>query len=80
MTLIVGYTALCIMVKLILSQDGVYKAGCASKQEGYHTAVYNVFEGLNKIEKILAGKDYLVGGKLTEADIRLFVTIVSDWG
>ena len=67
------------MVNLILCQDGVYKTGCASKQESYHTAVYNVFEGLNKIEKILAGKDYLVGGKLTEADIRLFVTIVSDW-
>ena len=68
-----------LMVKLILSKDGVYKAGCASKQEAYHTAVYNVFEGLNKIEKILAGKDYLVGGKLTEVDIKLFVTIVSDW-
>jgi len=39
--------------------------------------VYKVFEGLDKIEKILTGKDYLVGGKLTEADIRLFVTIVS---
>jgi putative glutathione S-transferase len=57
-------------------QDGVYKAGFASKQEAYQTAVYNLFEGLNKIEKILAGKDYLVGGKLTEADIRLFVTVI----
>ena len=42
-------------------------------------AVYNVFEGLDKIERILADKDYLVGGKLTEADIRLFVTLVSHW-
>jgi len=56
--------------------NGVYKAGFASKQEAYQTAVYNLFEGLNKIEKILAGKDYLVGGKLTEADIRLFVTVI----
>ena len=57
-------------------QDGVYKAGFASKQEAYQTAVLNLFEGLNKIEKLLAGKDYLVGGKLTEADIRLFVTVI----
>lgn len=35
-----------------------------------------VFESLDKLEKILAGKDYLVGGKLTEADVRLWVTIV----
>ena len=60
-------------------QDGVYKAGFASKQEAYQTAVYNVFEGLDKVEKILEGKDYLVGGRLTEADIRLFVTLVSNW-
>jgi putative glutathione S-transferase len=35
-----------------------------------------VFAGLDKVEKILTGKDYLVGGRLTEADIRLWVTIV----
>lgn len=58
-------------------QDGVYKAGFASKQEAYEKAVYKVFEGLDKAEKILTGKNYLVGNKLTEADIRLFVTIVS---
>ena len=62
-----------------IMQDGVYKAGFASKQEAYLTAVHKLFEGLDKIEKILAGKDYLVGGKLTEADIRLFVTLVSHW-
>jgi putative glutathione S-transferase len=61
-------------------QDGVYKSGFATKQEAYETAVHKVFEGLDKVEKILTGKDYLVGGKLTEADIRLFVTIVSEWG
>ena len=36
-----------------------------------------MFEGLDKVEKILEGNDYLVGGRLTEADVRLFVTIVS---
>jgi putative glutathione S-transferase len=35
-----------------------------------------VFDALDKVEKILTGKDYLVGDKLTEADVRLWVTIV----
>ncbi|KAF8348534.1 glutathione S-transferase [Amanita rubescens] len=56
--------------------NGVYKSGFASKQDAYEKAVHKVFEGLDKAEKILTGKDYLVGGKLTEADIRLFVTII----
>ena len=38
-----------------------------------------VFEALDKVEKLLTGKDYLVANKLTEADIRLWVTIVSCW-
>jgi len=56
--------------------NGVYRAGFAQKQEAYETAVKEVFEGLDKVEKLLQGKDYLIGGRLTEADIRLFVTIV----
>ena len=35
-----------------------------------------VFDALDKVEEILTGKDYLVGDKLTEADVRLWVTIV----
>lgn len=35
-----------------------------------------MFEGLGKVEKILEGKEYFVGNQLTEADIRLWVTIV----
>jgi glutathione S-transferase len=38
--------------------------------------VYPLFEALDRIEKQLTGKDYLVGDRLTEADVRLFVTIV----
>lgn len=56
--------------------NGVYKSGFASSQSAYETAVVKVFESLDKLEKILQGKDYLIGNVLTEADIRLFVTIV----
>ncbi|KIL64123.1 hypothetical protein M378DRAFT_78766 [Amanita muscaria Koide BX008] len=56
--------------------NGVYTAGFAQKQEAYEKAVTGVFEGLDKVEKLLTGKEYLVGNQLTEADIRLWVTIV----
>ncbi|KAJ6567381.1 glutathione S-transferase [Mycena vulgaris] len=56
--------------------NGVYRAGFATQQEAYETAVKIVFAGLDKVEKILTGKDYLIGGQLTEADIRLWVTII----
>ncbi len=56
--------------------DGVYKAGFATSQKAYEAAVIPLFESLDRLEKILTGKDYLVGNELTEADIRLFVTIV----
>lgn len=56
--------------------NGVYRAGFATQQEAYESAVKIVFAGLDKVEKILTGKDYLVGNVLTEADVRLWVTIV----
>lgn len=56
--------------------DGVYKAGFATTQQAYEAAVIPLFESLDRLEKILTGKDYLVGDQLTEADVRLFVTIV----
>ncbi|TEB34306.1 glutathione S-transferase [Coprinellus micaceus] len=56
--------------------NGVYRAGFAQSQAAYETAVHEVFDALDKVEKLLAGKDYLVGDRLTEADIRLWVTIV----
>ncbi|KAI8972888.1 glutathione S-transferase [Trametes punicea] len=56
--------------------NGVYKAGFATAQKAYEAAVIPLFESLDKLEKILTGKDYLVGNQLTEADVRLFVTII----
>jgi putative glutathione S-transferase len=54
----------------------VYKAGFAMSQQAYETAVVPIFDSLDRLEKLLTGKDYLVGGILTEADVRLWVTIV----
>lgn len=56
--------------------DGVYRAGFATAQGAYESAVNDVFNALDRVEKLLDGKDYLVGDRLTEADIRLWVTIV----
>ncbi|KAJ6543902.1 glutathione S-transferase [Mycena capillaripes] len=56
--------------------NGVYRTGFATQQKAYEEAVKIVFEGLDKAEKILTGKEYLVGGRLTEADVRLWVTII----
>ncbi|TEB34318.1 glutathione S-transferase [Coprinellus micaceus] len=56
--------------------NGVYRAGFATSQDAYERAVYEVFDALDKVEELLKGKDYLVGDRLTEADVRLFVTIV----
>ncbi|KAI0078572.1 glutathione S-transferase [Panus rudis PR-1116 ss-1] len=56
--------------------NGVYKSGFASTQKAYEAAVNPLFESLDRLEKILQGKDYLVGDTLTEADVRLFVTII----
>ena len=61
----------------LLSLDGVYKAGFATTQKAYEEAVVTLFDSLDRVEKILAGKDYLIGNQLTEADVRLFVSIVS---
>ena len=56
--------------------NGVYKAGFATKQEVYEEEVTTLFAALDQMEERLAGQDYLVGNRLTEADIRLFTTLV----
>jgi putative glutathione S-transferase len=51
--------------------NGVYKSGFATTQEAYENAVKPLGDAMQRVEKILSdGRDFLVGGKLTEADIR----------
>lgn len=57
--------------------NGVYKAGFARKQEVYDREVSRLFEALENIEERLSGgRNYLVGDRLTEADVRLYTTLV----
>lgn len=56
--------------------NGVYRCGFATTQEAYEEAYHGVFEMLDQLEERLASGPYLFGGLLTEADIRLFVTLV----
>ena len=56
--------------------NGVYKCGFAANQEVYKGEVANLFNALDKIELRLAGRTYLVGDRLSLADIRLFVTLI----
>ncbi|MCB1474743.1 MAG: glutathione S-transferase family protein [Rhodobiaceae bacterium] len=55
--------------------NGVYKSGFASSQEAYDEAVAGVFEMLDELEDRLTG-NYLFGDRLTETDIRTFVTLI----
>lgn len=56
--------------------NGVYKSGFAKNQAAYEKACSKLFETLDKVEKHLEGKTYLVGTQLTEADVRLFTTLI----
>jgi len=56
--------------------NGVYRAGFARSQEAYDDAVNEVFEGLDRCEEILSKQRYMVGDSFTEADLRLFMTLV----
>jgi putative glutathione S-transferase len=56
--------------------NGVYKAGFARTQAAYAEAVHALFETLDWLEQRLAHARYLVGDQLTEADIRLFTTLL----
>jgi putative glutathione S-transferase len=55
--------------------NGVYRAGFASKQDAYDTAVAGVFQTLDRIEAALAEHEFLTGDTVTEADWRLFPTL-----
>lgn len=55
----------------------MYKCGFATSQEAYESNIGPLFDSLDRLEKILSdGRTYLFGDKLTEADIRLYTTII----
>ncbi len=56
--------------------NGVYRAGFATTQDVYENAVVSLFEALDAIEARLSGQKYLFGDRLTEADWRLFPTLI----
>ncbi len=56
--------------------NGVYRAGVATTQAAYEEAFGELFSTLDRLEDRLSGRRYLAGGRLTEADWRLFTTLV----
>lgn len=56
--------------------NGVYKSGFATTQDAYDAAVGPLFDSLDWLEDRLSRQRYLVGDKITEADWRLFTTLV----
>ena len=56
--------------------NGVYKAGFASSQEAYERAYDALFARLDQLSERLAGRRYLLGDTITEADVRLWPTLV----
>ena len=59
--------------------NGVYKTGFAGTQEAYETHVVPLFEALDKVEKHLEDpihRPYVFGEYITEADVRLFTTLI----
>ena len=56
--------------------NGVYKAGFATTQEAYEEAFATLFATLDQLEERLSGQRYLAGEVLTEADWRLFTTLI----
>ena len=56
--------------------NGVYRAGFARRQDAYEQAFAELFESLGWLEDLLAHRRYLAGARITEADWRLFPTLV----
>jgi len=56
--------------------DGVYRAGFATTQKAYERAYDELFATLDELEALLNKRRYLAGDQLTEADIRLFMTLI----
>jgi putative glutathione S-transferase len=56
--------------------NGVYRSGFATTQRAYDQAYTTLFDALDKIEGILEQQQYLAGAQITEADWRLFTTLI----
>ncbi|GAB98066.1 putative glutathione S-transferase [Kineosphaera limosa] len=56
--------------------NGVYRCGFAGSQQAYDEAFARLFSALDRLEDRLTGQRYLVGDTITEADVRLFTTLV----
>ncbi len=56
--------------------NGVYRSGFATAQDAYEEAFLALFDTLDRLEQRLSGQRYLVGNVLTEADWRLFTTLI----
>lgn len=56
--------------------NGVYKSGFATSQAAYDSAVHTLFEALDWLEERLSQNRYLMGKEITEADWRLFTTLI----
>jgi putative glutathione S-transferase len=56
--------------------NGVYRCGFAGSQDAYEQAYRRLFAALDRLTDRLAGRRYLVGDSITEADVRLFTTLV----
>lgn len=56
--------------------NGVYRAGFATTQTAYENAFYQLFESLDWVEGKLSTQRYLAGNQMTEADWRLFTTLI----
>lgn len=56
--------------------NGVYRCGFAGSQDAYNSAYDRLFTALDWLEERLSGQRYLMGNAITEADVRLFTTLV----
>lgn len=56
--------------------NGVYRSGFAQTQAAHEQAVNELFEGLDRVECLLQTQPMLCGDELTEADVRLFTTLI----
>jgi putative glutathione S-transferase len=56
--------------------NGVYRSGFATSQAAYEEAVFSLFDTLDELDERLATRRYLLGDQITEADWRLFTTLV----